>query len=221
VSTAVIGALLRRDALIGWLTTSLIGPIVFHCFYAGVALPHYWTLWTPSVIALAGIGIFAIARRLQSGFPLWRRIIAGLAITAIALASCPPILAETFRVANLKPEGARAVAPLRAARGLHGTIVAAGTYRDEVDPLLPGATVLTQLPANPTGVDTILMARPRCGRLISRRLSAFIQVNLRTGAVQLIHTDRLMRVYVVTGPTTLPTTAQINSFPPLNFTDNC
>src|SRR6185437_6578723 len=80
VTTAVIGALLRRDALIGWLTTSLIGPIVFHCFYAGVTLPHYWTLWTPSVIALAGIGIFDIARWLQSSFPLWRRIVAGLAI---------------------------------------------------------------------------------------------------------------------------------------------
>jgi 4-amino-4-deoxy-L-arabinose transferase-like glycosyltransferase len=221
LTTAAIGALLRRDAVIAWLVTSMIGPIVFHCFYAGVSLPHYWTLWTPAVIALSATGIFSIGRWLHSGFPLWRRAVAGIAVTAIALAIVPAILAETDRVANLKSEGARAVASLRAARGLHGAIVTAGTYPDEVNPLLPGATILTALPANPAGVDTILLAKPRCGRLISRQLRAFIQVNVATGAVQLIHTDRLMRVYVITGPVTLPSPEQIRSFPPVKFSDNC
>jgi 4-amino-4-deoxy-L-arabinose transferase-like glycosyltransferase len=221
VATAVLGALLRRDTLTAWLATSMFGPIVFHCFYAGVSLPHYWTLWTPAVIALSATGIFAIGSWLRASFSLWRRAIAGLGVIAIALTVGPAILAETVRVAKLRPEGARVVASLRAERHLHGTIVTAGTYTDEVNPLLPGATILTQLPVNPVGVDTILMAQPRCGRLISRRLRAFIQINLGTGAVQLIHTDRLMRVYVITGPTILPSQQQVTSFPSLNLSTNC
>ena len=41
---AAVACVLRRDRLVAFCGAALAGPIVFHCFIAGVALSFYWTL---------------------------------------------------------------------------------------------------------------------------------------------------------------------------------
>lgn len=219
-ATALLAVLVRRGPLTAWLACSLAAPIVFHCFYAGVALPYYWTLWAPAFIALSAIGISDVTRAVRSA-AFGRRAVACVAALAIASALAAAVASETFRIATLQPQGARVVATIRAERGLHGQILTMGTYTDEIAPLLPNTVLLTRLPKQLNVIDTIIMAQPRCGRLIPRMFRALINVNVAAGSLRLAHTDRLMRIYLVAGPLIRPTAAESLAEPAGHLADNC
>ncbi len=218
---AFIALLVRRDSIVAWLATAMIGPVLFHCFFAGVALPYYWTLWTPAVIALAAAGWQdLLIRSRRSGNPFASSagaIIVAAAIAAVAI----PSAVETTRVATLHPEGATAVASLRSKLHLHGAVLATGTFRDETDPPLAPAQVIHKVPSQLTAVDMIIVGKPRCRTLRSRAILALVTENLRNGNLQLVHTDRLLTAYVVNRPLTPPTSAQVTAQPNQHLADHC
>jgi len=221
VATAVVALLARRGPLVGWLATSLAGPIVFHCFYAGVTLSYYWTLWAPAVIALSALGIHQLVVWARTYRSAWPGVVAALAVAAAMVGIAVPVAAETTRIATLRPEGAGAVAHIREDRGLHGTIISAGIVGGEISPLIPGTVITPKFPADMSSVDMIVLGQPRCRVLRPREVRALIVANLQTQAIRLIHTDRLVKVYIVDHPLTLPTVALVRAQPFEGLADHC
>jgi len=216
IAAAVV---LRRDPIVAWLVTALVGPIIFHCFYSGVALPYYWTLWLPLALTLAGLGYGEIIRRLHAACADWR--LAGLVVTVVLV---PVVIAaglETVRVATLRPAGAVVAGRLRGQLQLHGVVLAGGTFRDETAPLLPSATILDVVPTDLTSIDMILLARRRCRITRSPQVRALVAANLTANRLQLAHADHIMQIYLVSGPLIPPTAEQVRAQPRENLGDRC
>jgi 4-amino-4-deoxy-L-arabinose transferase-like glycosyltransferase len=219
----IIGAaaaiVLRRDPLVAWLATALAAPIIFHCFYAGVALPYYWTLWLPLALALAGLGFDEIVRRFRAASADWR--LTGLVIIAVLV---PVVIAaglETGRVATLQPAGAAAAGRLRSQLHLHGEVLTTGTFRDETAPMLPSTTILNAVPRDLTSIDMILLPRQRCRIARSPQVRALVTANLAAQRLRLVHADHIMQIYLVTAPLIPPTTEQIRAQPRERLSDRC
>jgi 4-amino-4-deoxy-L-arabinose transferase-like glycosyltransferase len=219
ITGTAAAVILRRDPIVRWLATALAGPIVFHCFYAGVALPYYWTLWLPLALALAALGFDEIARRLHAASADWR--LASLILAAVLVPVLIGAGLETGRVATLRPAGAAVAGRMRGQLHLHGDVLATGTFRDETAPLLPSATVLNVVPKDLTSVDMILLARPRCRIERSPQVRALVAANLAAARLQLAHADHIMQIYLVTAPLIAPTAEQIRAQPPEHLRDHC
>lgn len=220
-ATAAVALLARRGPLVGWLAASLAGPVLFHCLYAGVTLSYYWTLWTPAVIALSAIGVHRLAGWARAGRPRWARSLAALAVVGALAGIAAPVAAETTRVATLRNEGAGAVAAIRSRLGLHGTIVSAGIVGGEIEPLLPATTIVARVPGDLGAVDMVVLGRPRCRVLRPRDVRALIAANLATHALRLVHTDRLVTVYLVERPLARPSAALVDAQAFEGLADNC
>jgi len=67
----------------------------------------------------------------------------------------------------------------------------------------------------------IVLGQPRCRVLRPREVRALIVANLQTQAIRLIHTDRLVKVYIVDHPLTLPTVALVRAQPFEGLADHC
>ncbi|MGB9376377.1 MAG: hypothetical protein WCB04_02580, partial [Mycobacteriales bacterium] len=220
VLSVLAAIVLRRDRLVGWCAASLVAPLIFHLFLAGVVLDFYWVLWMPAVVVLSAIGIWELLGRARSARPRHVRALAGVATMVALVAVIVPTVAQIGVVATMKPEGARAAAEVRAGLFLHGEILSAGNPLSELRPLV-GWGVVVDVPQDLRSIDTILLGRPRCGQSPSPKVRALIERNVRAGTLRLAHADRLMSVYVVVGPLTAPTQAQIAGYRWRRPAENC
>lgn len=221
VATALSAVVLRHDRLVWWCVAALVGPFVFHCFVAGVVLPFYWAMWMPALIALSALGIGAIAALGRRPSPVPQRLMLRLVVAVAVLGVVVPSIAESVRVAGLVPLGAKVVPDLRAGLGLDGSILTAGTYPAELAPSMPGTSFLLAVPADLRRVDTVLVGQPRCRTLVDPGVRALVQKNVALGSMREAHSDRLLQVYVATGPLRAPTAAETAKEPTGKPTDNC
>lgn len=217
---------LRRDRLAGWLVAALVAPVAFHCWLAGVVLPFYWTLWTPAAVALSALGCWELARRARlprTGPTRARltRIGAGVAAACALIALAAPSLGQLDRVARLQRDGAVALPGVRARLGLHGAILTTGFLRVEVAAFTGPARVYLRLPGKLSGIDTVLIGRPRCRTRLDPVVRAFVAANLRSGSLRLVRTDRLARLYVASGPLRAPTPADVRAEPAIRMATGC
>lgn len=219
--TVLAAVILRRDRLVWWCVAMLAAPIVFHCLVAGVVLPFYWVMWMPAVIALSALGMGELVTLGGRASSVTQRVGPVLIAAVALLGVVVPSFAESVRIAGLEREGASLVPHLRASLGLNGSILTAGTYQAELRPFLADTPPLTAVPTDLRGVDTVLLGQPRCRTLIDRGVRALVQANLGLGTLRETHSDRLLRVYVATGPLHAPTAAEIAEQPQGRLVDSC
>jgi len=219
--TAVAAVILRHDRLVWWCVAALVVPFIFHCFVAGVVLPFYWVMWMPALIALSSLGIGALITLGKRATSMPRRLVPLLIATVALLGVVVTSGAELVHVGGLELEGASRVPYLRTSLALHGSILTSGTYVAELTPSLPGTPLLIAVPADLRRVDTVLLGQPRCRTLTDRGVRALVQANLGLGTLREAQSDRLLRVYVATGPLHAPTPAQIAKQPQGHLVDNC
>lgn len=207
---------LRRDRLVLWLVTALIGPFVFHSFVAGVTLPFYWALWAPLAITVAVVGFAEVWPRPVSGPSRWhrparalRRVAVGAAVVTLSV----PVGQQLSLVARLQPSALSRLAAERAAAGLQGVILTSGTYNAELYPYTGTATVVTSPPRDPATVDTVIVGQPRCRFSVSAEVRAFVAVNRARGSLLEVGVDRLDVVYLARAPQVDPTPAQVAAQP--------
>ncbi len=245
----LVALALRRDQIVWWCAAAVVAPFVFHSFISGVSLPYYWVMWMPCVVGMAALGITFLAgvarRQLASppaapaasaapraraggragmtARPVLRTLVGVVAAAVAVVALCAvllPAASETVRVAQLQPIGAAIVPSLRGSLGLHGTVITTGNPGEELEPLLHAHMVST-LPTDLAAVDTVIVGRDRCRVDWDRGVLAMVKVNVAAGALRLAHADRLMDVYVRTGPLQQPTPADIAQAPHLTTVSYC
>ncbi|HST50102.1 ArnT family glycosyltransferase [Jatrophihabitans sp.] len=217
---------LRRDRLVGWLVASLVAPLIFHCWLAGVVLPFYWTLWTPAAVALSALGCWELARLAGQVRPpgLRQRLArgtAGLAAAGALVAIVVPSVGQLDRVARLPRDGPVALPGIRARLGLHGAVLTTGFQRIEVATFTGTAPVYLRLPKDFQGIDTVLIGQPRCHTVSDPVVRAFVVTNLRSGSLRLVRTDRLARLYLASGPLQAPTADEIRAQPVVQLVTGC
>jgi hypothetical protein len=220
VGFAALACVLRRDRLIVFCLGALIGPIVFHCFIAGVALSFYWTLWMPPLLVLTAVGVTEALRRLRA-VSLPAPVPAG----AVALALLIPLVAcfsLTLRTADVKPTGPEVLRPVLAHHGLHGPVLSSGIYQYEYTYYDPGMGAYLTPPASLASVRAVVIGAPQC-RLEpdNRTTRAIVAVNLAARHLHKIYVDSAMTVYQVTSPLITPSPAQIAAQPPTNLAAGC
>ncbi|HEY6277361.1 MAG TPA: phospholipid carrier-dependent glycosyltransferase [Streptosporangiaceae bacterium] len=217
---AAIACALRRDRLVVFCLAALAGPVIFHCFIAGVAQSFYWTPWVPPLFVLAALGVAEAARRLRAA-----RLPAALQAGAITLALLAPLLAsvsQSNRIAAVSPAGPEVLGSVLRQHGIKGWLLSSGISRYEYTYYLPDRIVLLRPPKPLNEVHAVVIGAPQC-RLETddRATRSIVAVNLAAGRLQLIHADPAMKVYDVTGNLIRPTRAQIDQQPPRNLTAGC
>jgi dolichyl-phosphate-mannose--protein O-mannosyl transferase len=217
---AAIACALRRDRLVVFCLAALTGPVIFHCFIAGVAQSFYWTPWVPPLFVLAALGVAESARRLRPARLPWA-VPAG----AISLALVVPLLAsvsQSERVAAIAPAGPEVLGPVLSQHGVHGSMLSSGISRYEYNYYLPGRTVLTRPPASLAAIHAVIIGAPECRlETDSRTTRSIVAVNVAAGRLRLIHADPAMKVYAVTGRLIRPTLAQIGQQPATDLAVGC
>lgn len=215
VVAALAGALLRRDRLASWLAGAMAGPVLFHCFIAHVALNYYWIMWIPPGLALASIGIVELGRRVRSADSRPLAVLFAASAVVLLIAPAASVVRQIARVSTLRPAGGAALVAARHGRGLTGEIVASGVYSHEIGPYTSRARsdIVYVMPRSLAGVDTVVVGAPRCRTAQSRPVLALVATNLASGALQEIHSDRILTVYAVRQPLTYPTEAEIAKQP--------
>ena len=220
LASVALACVLRRDRLVGFCLAALAGPVIFHCFIARVAQPHYWTLWGPPLFALAAIGAGEAARRLRA-----MALPAPLKVGAVALALLTPVLASaslTRRTATITSYGPEVLGSVLAQHRLTGPVLASGLYSYQFRYYLPKVPVLMTPPASLVSVETVLIGAPQCRLETDNRTTrGIVAVNLAAGRLRRIHTDPAMTVYAVTGRLVTPSPAQIAAQPPTNLAAGC
>jgi hypothetical protein len=210
--------------LVTWCAAALAAPLVFHCFIAGVALGFYWTLWVAPLFALAALGIDAVVRRVQAipaptSAGAW---IVPIVATAALVVPAGAALAESHRVATVKPEGAAALAGVRHAHGLDGRVLTTGVALFQLFRYIPPSTFLVARSQPLAGTDTVIVGATQCRNLADNRgVRAIVAVNLQAGRLQRLHRDSLATIYEVTRPLVKPTDAQVAAQPPTDLTAGC
>lgn len=166
LASAAVAVIVRRDRLVAWCLAALAEPFVFHCVIAGNALPFYWVLWMPAVIALSAVGIRELVGASVLFHDRWPQLLAMTSALAVAilLVAAP---SETIRVATAPRVGASVVALVRSRLGLHGTILTTGTYLAELTPNLPNTTVVDAPPSALRSIDMVVVGEPCCRTLLS------------------------------------------------------
>jgi 4-amino-4-deoxy-L-arabinose transferase-like glycosyltransferase len=216
---AAVACALRRDRLVGFCLAALVGPVIFHCFIAGVALSFYWTLWMPPLLVLSALGVTESVRRLQAT-SLPRAVqVAPVAVLLVPAVAC---LSLTARTADVKPLGPEVLRPVLAHHGLHGPVLSSGIYQYEYAYYDLGMAAYLTPPRSLASIQAVVIGAPQC-RLEpdNRTTRAITAVNLAAGRLRRIHVDSAMTVYQVTRPLISPTPAQIAAQPPTNLAAGC
>jgi 4-amino-4-deoxy-L-arabinose transferase-like glycosyltransferase len=216
---AAVACALRRDRLVGFCLAALVGPVIFHCFIAGVALSFYWTLWMPPLLVLSALGVTESVRRLQAT-SLPRAVqVAPVAVLLVPAVAC---LSLTARTADVKPLGPEVLRPVLAHHGLHGPVLSSGIYEYEYAYYDLGMAAYLTPPRSLASIQAVVIGAPQC-RLEpdNRTTRAITAVNLAAGRLRRIHVDSAMTVYQVTRPLISPTPAQIAAQPPTNLAAGC
>lgn len=221
--TALVAVIVRRDRLVQWCLAALAGPFVFHSFIAGYVLDYYWVMWMPAVLALSALGVrelVSIVQRLRFRVPV-QSLVCAISVIAVTVAWSSAAIAETARVAAEPRVGASVVPAIRQHFRLSKDILTTGTEPAELHPYLARSTIVSRPTANLNAIDTVLVGQPRCRVASSPTVLALVAVNLARGRLRLVHSDRLIRVYVVTGPLTSPSPAQVAEQPVSPLSARC
>ncbi len=220
--TMLAALVLRRDRLVAWLVASLVAPLVFHCWLAGVVQSSYWALWAPAAVALSALGCWELAQwagRVRSDRRV--RATAALAAACALLAIAVASIGQLGQVARLQRDGPGALPGIRTRLGLHGAVLATGFLRIEVSTYTGLTPLYLRLPDELQRIDTVLIGQPRCRTASDRTIRAFAATNLRSGSLRLVRTDRLAFLYVASGPLHAPTVAEIHAQPALPLATGC
>jgi hypothetical protein len=217
---AALACALRRDRLVGFCIAALIGPIVFHCFMAGVALSFYWTLWMPPLLVLSAVGVTEVLRRLQ-GVSVPTPVQAG-AVTLALLIPLIACLSLTVRTTEVKSQGPEVLRGVMARHGLHKAVLSSGVYLYEFLYYDPGLGAFLTPPTSLAAIRTVVIGAPQC-RLEpdSRTTRSIVAVNLASGHLRKIYADSAMTVYQAIGQLATPSPAQIAAQPPTNLAAGC
>ncbi len=216
---AAVACVLRRDRLVAFCLAALVGPVIFHCFIAGVTLSFYWTLWMPPLLMLTALGVTDSVRRLQAT-SLPRAVQAApVAVLLIPAVAC---LSLTLRTADVKPLGPEVLRPVLAHHGLHGPVLSSGIYPYEYAYYDLGMGAYLTPPPSLASVYAVVIGTPQC-RLEpdNRTTRAIAAVNLAARHLKKIYADSAMTVYQVTRPLITPSAAQIAAQPPTNLAAGC
>lgn len=218
---ASLACVLRHDRAVVFCLAALAGPIVFHCFIAGVTLPFYWTLWTPPLLVLTALGVIEVVRRLAAMTSVPAAVPAG--VTALALVV--PVLSAlslTVHTAQVKPTGPEVLRSVLHHHGLRSPVLSSGVYGYEYAYYDVGMIVYLSPPRSLAGLHAVVIGAPRC-RLEpdNRTTRAIAAVNLAAGNLRRIYSDSAMTVYAVERPLISPTSAQIAAQPPVNLAAGC
>jgi hypothetical protein len=216
---AAVACVLRRDRLVAFCGAALAGPIVFHCFIAGVALSFYWTLWLPPLLVLTALGVTETVRRLQAA-SLPAVVQVGVHVIALLVPAAATV-SLAVRTADVKPVGPEVLRPVLAHHGLRGPVLSTGIYQYEYTYYDPGMGVYYS-PPSLVSVNAVVVGAPQC-RLEpdSRTARTVVAINLAARHLRKIYVDRAMTVYQVTGPLITPSPAQIAAQPPTNLAAGC
>jgi 4-amino-4-deoxy-L-arabinose transferase-like glycosyltransferase len=217
---AAIACALRRDRLVLFCLAALLGPVIFHCFIAGVAQSFYWTPWIPPLFVLAALGVAEAARRLRAA-----RLPGAATVAAISLVLLVPLLAsvsQSHRVAAITPSGPSVLDRVLRQHGIKGGLLSSGISRYEYIYYVPDRVVLRRPPRSLAGIHGVIIGAPECRLETDNRTTrSIVAVNLAAGRLRLIHADVAMKVYAVTGPLIRPTLAQIDQQPPTDLAAGC
>ena len=217
---AAVACVLRRDRLVVFCLAALLGPVIFHCFIAGVALSFYWTLWMPPLLVLTALGVTETVRRLQAtSLPKLMPVGVPLIALLIPVVAC---LSLTVRTADAKAVGPEVLRPVLAHHGLHGPVLSSGIYQYEYTYYDQGTGAYLTPPPSLTSVHAVVIGAAQC-RLEpdNRTTRAIAAVNLEAKHLKKIYADSAMTVYEVTRPLITPSPAQIAAQPPTNFAAGC
>jgi hypothetical protein len=217
---AALACALRRDRFVVFCLAALAGPIIFHCFIAGVTLPFYWTLWMPPLLALTALGVAEFARGLQKApFPRPVQVGAALLVLFIPLPAC---LALTRTTATITPSGLTVLGSVLGRHGLTGPVLTSGISPHQFVYYLPRTPIRTSPPTSLAAIDAVVIGAPQCRLMTDNRTTrSIVAVNLADGRLREIHADKAMTVYVVTGKLAMPSPAQIAAQPPTNLAAGC
>jgi hypothetical protein len=220
VGFAALACALRRDRLVVFCLAALVGPLIFHCFIAGVALSFYWALWMPPLLALTALGGAEFAHRLQKApFPRPVQVGAALLVLFIPLPAC---LALTRTTATITPSGLQVLGSVLARHRLTGPVLTSGISRHQFVYYLPNTPILMSPPTWLATIDAVVIGAPQCRLLTDNRTTrSIVAVNLATGRLREIHADKVMTVYAVTSKLAMPSPAQIGAQPPTNLAAGC
>ena len=159
---AALACALRRDRLVVFCLAALTGPIIFHCFIAGVTLSFYWTLWMPPLLALTALGVAEFARGLQK-VPLPRPVQVGAALLVLFI-PLPACLALTRTTATITPSGLKVLDSVLAQHRLTGPVLTSGISRHQFVYYLPHTPILTSPPTSLAAIDAVVIGAPQFGR---------------------------------------------------------
>jgi hypothetical protein len=220
VGFAVVACALRRDRIVAFCLAALLGPVIFHCFIAGVVLSFYWTMWMPPLLVLTALGVTEALRRLRAvSLP------APVQVAAPVVALLIPVLAAlslTVHTAAVKPVGPEVLRPVLAHHGLHGPVLSSGIYQYEYTYYTPGMGTYLTPPASLTSVRAVVIGTPSCRNEPDNRTTrSIVAVNLAARHLRRIYTDSAMTVYQVTHRLITPTPAQIAAQPATNLAAGC
>ena len=217
---AAIACALRRDRLVLFCLAALAGPVIFHCFIAGVTQSFYWTPWVPPLFALAALGVAEAAGRLRAA-----RLPGAVQVAAISLVLLVPLLAsvsQSSQVAAITPTGPSVLGRVLRQHRVAGWMLSSGISRYEYTYYLPSRTVLLQPPASLAAIHAVIIGAPKCRLETDNRTTrSIVAVNLAAGRLRLIHADPAMKVYAVTGRLIQPAAAQISRQPATNLATGC
>lgn len=210
VGSAALAVALSFDRLVAWCLASLAVPLLFHCFVAHVVLAFYWTLWTPMVLVLAGLGVHAVAARTRhAGESTAGSVIASAVLPGLLLVPFASSVSESASLLHLRPEGMQVLPQVLQARGLPPPFVVGGFVPAEIGAYVPDLPLVYD-GESPRAVQAgaVVLARPRCLIPIDRSVAALVDVNVRNGRLRRVYEDSRLEVYAVRRPLQVPSATQ-------------
>lgn len=217
---------LRQAITLQW-CCAIAAIVLVQCFYVKLMLPFYWELWRPVIIMVCGVGLakvlsWAALQRWQRG----RTVIAALAAFVLTV----PTLGALYRNFAVEPIGPQAVQQIRNEKHIDGDMVASQVSPFWLLPYFPTANdslplgkpqVYYSVPAALGSVDTVLLSRPHCRNARDPDVQALVNLNLTAGRLRQAHADRLLTMYVATGPLLQPTAEDVAQIKPDTDTTGC
>jgi 4-amino-4-deoxy-L-arabinose transferase-like glycosyltransferase len=246
VVAAIAAVVLVRTPAMLLMVTALVGPVVFHCVLAGVTLPYYWTLWEPAFLALAAMGItglFARAVRPRSSHSarpardgahvvgtsrMGRAMRPGARsvlwlVPAVVLAVIPAVSAarELRTTATVRPFGPDALPALFARDHVSGPVGLTGLSESQLVYYVDLARISMTVTAASANWQAVIVSQPGCRVSIDPGVRALVATNEANGRLRLVHSDRMLMVYLASGRLQIPTPAQVAVQPPASLTAGC
>lgn len=177
VAAAIV---LRRDALVAWVTGGLAAFLFFYCLVSNVALNFYFDAWQPEVVLLAALGTAEGARRARGAVrpPVVRGLASAATAAALACYAVPAVT-TTAATARLRRHGIALVGQLLQRNKVppRSTVLVANFYWWEPGMYLSPHPVRTAVPANLSGIGAIVIHPERLRTVRDPRVFALVEAN--------------------------------------------